>query len=233
MPAHGRCSFPCLGRRAHTARHEERHHMSTDNEVHNRPVLRWRVVDIAVASVIGVASAFIYWIAALAYTPISLTLEPLLPGLSGIVNGLWLFAAPLAAVIVRKPGAAIYAEVVAGVLEALLGNQWGGLGTFLIALVQGAGAEIVFAACAYRLWNMLIVTLSGVLAAVACWAYTFVTNLQGFKITGEYGVWNLLATIVSGAVFAGVVVWFLYIGIAKTGALDKFASGREVRGTSA
>lgn len=36
--------------------------------------------------------------------------------------------------------------------------------------------------------------------------------------------------MISGIVFAGVLMWYLYIALAKTGALDKFASGREVRG---
>lgn len=191
------------------------------------------MVDIAVVSVIGVASAFIYWAVALLYTPIGTPLEALLPGLSGLINGLWLFAAPLAAVIVRKPGAAIYAEVVAGVLEALLGNTWGGIETLLIAIVQGVAAELVFLAVAYRVWNLLTVTLSGIVAGVGCWAYTFFTHLQGFALTGPYGLWYLIATVISGALISGVLMWYLYIGIAKTGALDAFPSGREVRGVSA
>lgn len=195
--------------------------------------LTWRVVDIAVASVIGVASALIYWVAAMLYTPISAGLEPLLPGLSGLMNGLWLFAGPLAAVIVRKPGAAIYAEVLAGVLEALFGNSWGGLETLLIALVQGIGAELVFAFTLYKVWNLLTVTLSGVVSAVMCWGYTFATHLQGFDFSGAYGVWYLAATLISGVVFSGVLMWFLYISIAKTGALDKFVSGRQIRGIAA
>lgn len=89
-----------------------------------KPVLKWRVVDIAVASVIGVASALIYWFVAFATAAPWSLLEGVVPGLAGIFNGLWLFAGPLAAIIVRKPGAALYAEIVAGVLEALMGNMW-------------------------------------------------------------------------------------------------------------
>lgn len=195
-----------------------------------QPVLKWRVVDIAVASVIGVASAVIYWVVALVTTAPWGVLEAIVPGLAGIFNGLWLFAAPLAAVIVRKPGAAIYAEVVAGVLEALLGNQWGGLDTFAIALVQGVGAEIAFAVFAYRKWNVGTMLLSGALSGVACWGYSFFTHLQAIDIVGSYGIVYLIATIVSGALVAGLLMWYLYIAIAKTGALDKFVSGREVRG---
>ncbi|WP_418968792.1 ECF transporter S component [Alloscardovia omnicolens] len=201
---------------------------SSENTSSVKPNLKWRVVDITVASVIAVASSLIYWLAALAYGPVSL-LDSVVPGLWGIINGFWLFAAPLALIIVRKPGAAIYAEVVAAVVESLLGNSWGGTSTFLIGLVQGIAAEIVFAAVLYKVWNVWITILSGAVSGVACWGYTFFTNLQAIDWAGAYGFVNLLTTIASGAVVAGLFSWWLYIGIAKTGALDHFESGRAVR----
>ncbi|MDU6640468.1 MAG: ECF transporter S component, partial [Alloscardovia omnicolens] len=127
--------------------------MNSSSTVSEKPNLKWRVVDITVASVIAVASSLIYWLAALAYGPVS-ALDSFIPGLWGVINGFWLFAGPLALIIVRKPGAAIYAEVVAGVVEALLGNQWGGTATFLVALAQGVAAEIVFTAVLYKVWNI-------------------------------------------------------------------------------
>ncbi|RSX56350.1 ECF transporter S component [Bifidobacterium samirii] len=193
---------------------------------------RWRVVDIAVASVIGVASSLVYWlVATLTYTPWSV-LDAAVPGLPGLFNGLWLFAGPLALVIVRKPGAGLYAEVVAAVLEALLGNIWG-IGTLYIALVQGAMAEVGFAVFAWRRWNLPVTILSGALSALGCWGYSFFTNMQAIDIAGSYGLVYVLTTVLSGIVFAGVIVWYLYVAIARTGALDKFASGREIRGVQA
>lgn len=194
--------------------------------------LQWRVVDIAVASVIGVASALIYWVVAIVSSGPWTILDGVIPGLAGIINGLWLFAGPLAAVIVRKPGVAIYAEVVAGVLEALFGNQWGGAETFAIALVQGLGAEVVFLILRYKRWNMGAVVLSGAISGLGCWAYSFFTNLQSIDILGSYGIMYAVTTIISGAIFAGVLMWYLYIAIAKTGALDAFESGREIRDVS-
>lgn len=191
---------------------------------------RWRVVDIAVASVIGVASALIYWLVALLTSAPWGVLEAVIPGLAGLFNGLWLFAGPLAAIIVRKPGAALYAEVVAGVLEALMGNMWGGVETFLIALVQGLCAEIAFAIVAYKTYNLAIATLSGALSGIGCGGYSFFTHLQAIDLGGSYGIVYLLTTVISGALIAGVAMWYLYRAIARTGALDQFASGREVRG---
>ena len=202
--------------------------MNSSSTVSEKPNLKWRVVDITVASVIAVASSLIYWLAALAYGPVS-ALDSFIPGLWGVINGFWLFAVPLALIIVRKPGAAIYAEVVAGVVEALLGNQWGGTATFLVALAQGVAAEIVFTAVLYKVWNIWITTISGAVSGVACWAYSFFTNLQAIDWNGTYGFANLVTTILSGAIVAGVFTWWLYLGIAATGALDHFESGRDVR----
>ena len=72
--------------------------------------------------------------------------------------------------------------------------------------------------------------VSEALSGVGCWAYSFFTHLQAIDIAGSYGIVYLITTVVSGTLVAGLLMWFLYVGIAKTGALDKFASGREVRG---
>lgn len=205
--------------------------MSNATSAATRPNLSWRVVDIAVASVIGVASALIYFAAALLWGVVGEAMELALPGLTGLLNGLWLFAAPLAAVIVRKPGAALYAEVVAAVLEALIGTTWG-IETLFIGIVQGLFAELAFAIFAYKVWNLAVTSLSGLLTAVSCWGYSFFTHLQAVDWAGPYGVTNLVTTIVSGVLIAGVAMWYLYVAIAKTGALDKFASGRAVRGAA-
>ena len=205
------------------------------SEVAHQPVvnLRWRVVDIAVASALGVASSIIYWVVAIVTAGPWSVLDAVVPGLPGLFNGLWLFAGPLAAVIVRKPGAAIYAEVVGGILEALWGNQWGGLETFLIALAQGVFAEIAFLIFAYKRWNLPVTLLSGALSGVACWGYSFLQDLQGIDLAGSYGIVYLVTTVISGLLFAGVIVWYLFVGIAKTGALDQFSSGREIHGVTA
>ena len=52
-------------------------------------------------------------------------LTPILPGLQGLLAGPWLVAGVLGALIIRKPGAALYTELVAAVISALVGNQWG------------------------------------------------------------------------------------------------------------
>ena len=123
---------------------------STDVAKATPRTLRWRVVDIVVASVLGVAAGLIFLAWNTLYQGPKLLLEPLLPGLQGLLDGPWLFAGVLGALIIRKPGAAIYTELLAAVVSALVGNQWGGFLTLEAGLVQGLGAELVFLLFFYR-----------------------------------------------------------------------------------
>lgn len=186
--------------------------------------LRWRVVDIVVASVVGVASGLIFLLWNIGYLGPKSILEPLLPGLQGLLDGPWLFAGVLGALIIRKPGAAIYTETLAAVVSALVGNQWGGFLTIEAGLVQGLGAEIVFLIFVYRAWNLSVAILAGAGAALAGGINNLILWYAGADAT--FTVVYLISATISGAVIAGGLSWFLARGIAATGALDRFASGR-------
>lgn len=194
-----------------------------------RPSARWRVVDIVVASVVGVASGIVFLLWNLAYRGPSALLEPLLPGLQGLLDGPWLFAGVLGALIIRKPGAAIYTEVVAAAVSAvtLFGNTWGTFLTLEAGLVQGLGAELIFLAFFYRRWTLPVAVLAGVGAALAGGINNLLLWYAGADLT--FAIVYLVSAAVSGAVIAGVLPWLLVRGLARTGALDRFAAGREAR----
>ncbi|MBW4040693.1 MAG: hypothetical protein HIU86_00995 [Acidobacteria bacterium] len=187
--------------------------------------LSWRVVDIVVASVVAVACAviFIAWIP-LSSAP-STALTPLLPGLQGILNGPWLIAGPLAGLIIRKPGAALYAEFVAAALELLILPAYGA-SVLLSGVVQGLGAEIVFAVLLYRSYGPVVALLAGAGAGVA---ETFL-DVPFYYAGANAAFWVVygVTTTVSGAI-VGLVCWPLVNAIARTGVLDRFASGRAAR----
>jgi len=189
--------------------------------------LRWRVVDIVVASVIGVASGLIFLLWNIGYLGPKSLLEPLLPGLQGLLDGPWLFAGVLGALIIRKPGAALYTETLAAVVSALVGNQWGGFLTLEAGLVQGLGAELVFLIFLYRAWKLPVAILAGAGAAIAGGINNLVLWYAGAD--AAFTVIYMVSTTVSGAVIAGALSWFLARGLATTGALDRFAVGRERR----
>ena len=193
--------------------------------MHATPVnkFRWRTVDIVVASVIGVASGIIFWAWGLAYGPLSVALAAT-PGLTALLGGGWLFAAVLGGLIVRKPGAAIYTELIAATVSALIGSQWG-FGTLMSGLVQGLGAEVVFALFLYANWNVLTAVLAGAGAGVAMSINDLVVWYPG--VDAGFQTVYVICGIISGAVLGGLVPWFIVRGLARAGALSRFAAGRQ------
>ena len=189
--------------------------------------LRWRVVDIVVASVIGVAVGVVFWAWGVVWGPISAPIEALLPGLQAAPAALWLVAGVLGALVIRKPGAALYTELVAAVVSALIGSQWGGLLTIEAGLVQGLGAELVFAIFLYRNWRLPVVLLAGAGAGLAMAVNDLVLWYAGAAPT--FAVVYTISAVVGGALIAGGLSWLAVRGLARAGALDRFAAGRELR----
>jgi len=189
-----------------------------------KPVWRWRVVDIVVASVIGVAAGLIFMAWGVGYLGPKAILEPLLPGLQGLLDGPWLFAGVLGALIIRKPGAAVYTELLAAVVSALVGNQWGGLLTIEAGLVQGLGAELIFLLFFYKRWSLPVAVLAGAGAGIFGALNNMVFWYAGSDVT--FTVVYLVSSTISGAVIAGGLSWVLARGLAATCALSRFASGR-------
>jgi len=201
--------------------------MSTDI-VSDRPTssprsYRWRVVDIVVASVLAVAAGLVFVLWNIASNPIGAPLGAVLPGLQALLGGGWLFAGVLTALVIRKPGAALYGEMVAATVSALVGNQWGVL-TLESGLVQGLAAELVFAVFLYRAWNLPVAVLSGAAAGLALAVNDLILWYPGSAAT--FSAIYVVSAIVSGALIAGALSWFVVRGLAKTGALSRFPSGR-------
>ena len=205
--------------------------MTTTTSTRTRTVrsLRWRVVDIVVASVLAVACSFVFIAWNVGYQAPSALLTPLLPGVQGLVNGFWFLAGPLVALVVRKPGAALYGELLAAIISALVGNQWGPT-VIVSGLVQGLGAELVFALLVYRVWTWWSALLAGALAGVGASVYDLglVPGLAGYYAGSsvQFGTVYLIAQAVSGAVLAGLLAWVVVRALAATGVLARFPAGR-------
>lgn len=190
----------------------------------NTTALSWRVVDWVVASVLAVATGGIFLI----WNQIGgnwwVAMDTLTPGWGAIALGPWLLGGVLGGLIIRKPGAAIYVETLAAVVSALLGSQWG-IGTVYSGLAQGLGAEIVFLIFMYKRFNMPIAIASGVGAAAGAFV---LEGFQGNFAKGAVFLMNYsIVAVVSGALLAGLLGWFVTRALAKSGALDRFAVGRE------
>jgi energy-coupling factor transport system substrate-specific component len=180
----------------------------------------WRVVDIVVTAVLGVVFGVVFW----AWNTITL---PLFSGqinpLAYLVSGMWLVPGVLAMLIVRRPGAALFAELLAATVSALLGSVWG-LDVVLSGAVQGAGAELVFAVLLYRSFSLPVALVAGAGAAVGEWIH----DMPVYYPTTEFGVQLAYGgfMLVSGILIAGLGSWLLVRALAPTGVLDPFAAGR-------
>ncbi|WP_165068606.1 ECF transporter S component [Marisediminicola senii] len=199
-------------------------HNATSSRPVRRITYRWRVVDIVVASVLGVAAALIFFAWNQLYQPVTAPFEALLPGSQALFYGVWLFAGVLGALIIRKPGAAIFTEVVAATVSALLGAQWGGFLTIEAGLVQGLGAELVFLAFLYSSWRVGVAILAGAGAGLAMAINDLVLWYPGAD--AAFQAIYAVSAVISGALIAGLGSWLLARGLARTGALSRFASGR-------
>lgn len=185
----------------------------------------WRVIDIIIAAVLGVACGLLFWVwNGVGYAWFT-AFDALTPGLGGLAVGIWLIGGVIGALVIRKPGAAIFVEVLAAVVSAGLGNQWG-IETVYSGFMQGLGVEIVFAIFAYKRFGMGIAALSGIGAAVGAFVLELFTSANYAKSL-TFNLTYLSCMIISGVILAGVLGWLLVRALATTGALDRFAVGRE------
>jgi len=184
---------------------------------------RWRTVDVVVAAVLAAAVGVVFWAWNLLWAAASPAFETV-PPLQGIMYGVWLLPGVLGAFILRKPGAALYCSLVASVVSAFLGSQWG-LTVVWYGLLQGLAPELVFLLTRYRSWRLV----TGLVAAAAAGLAAVALDL-----TLYYPEWPLdwklaYAALVAGsaAVIGGIGTWLLLKALAPTGVLAPFPSGRE------
>jgi len=188
---------------------------------------RWRVVDIVVAAVLGVAIGLLFWgwntVGGLWFT----AMDGLTPGLGGIAVGIWLIGGVIGGLVIRKPGAALLVELIAAIVSALIGNVWG-VTTIFSGLAQGLGAELIFLAFLYLRFTLPVAMLAGVGAGIGAWVLELFLTPNLAKSV-EFNLIYLGTLAVSGALLAGLVGWLLVRALAATGALSRFAAGREAR----
>lgn len=142
----------------------------------------------------------------------------------GLLMGIWFLPAMVAMLLVRKPGAALLAEMIAAVLSMLLGSQWG-WGTAMSGLVQGMGVELAFLLTAYRRFTLPVAMLGGVIAAAVEWLYEKFSYYQDMAWSASFLM--LAMCLISGAVLCGLLGWAASRALVATGAVDTLAAGRE------
>ena len=185
----------------------------------------WRVIDIVTAAVLGVACGLLFWVwNSVGYAGFK-ALDTLTPGLGGLVTGIWFTGGVLGGLIIRKPGAAVFVEVIAASVSALIGSQWG-IETLYSGLAQGLGAGLIFLLFAYRRFDLPVAILAGIGSAVGAFILELFLSAN-LAMSLQFNIIYLTCMVIPGAILGGVLCHYLVKALAKTGALDRFGAGRE------
>jgi energy-coupling factor transport system permease protein len=185
----------------------------------------WRTVDIVVTAVLGVAFGVVFWAWGLLWAATGPAFSAFPPG-QAFMYGIWLLPAVVAPLIVRKPGAALFAELIASIVSALLGSSWGSL-VIVYGLLQGLAGEAGFAVFGWRRFGWLQALLSAALAG----ATAAVLDLVNYYPDWTAG-WKTTYTaliVASTVVVAGIGGAVLTRALAASGALSSFSSAGRTR----
>ena len=186
---------------------------------------QWKLKDVILMAVLGTLFAAVYLAVFYGGLALQTALTPagLAPFGFEVIYGVWFMAATIAAYIIRKPGAALITEMLAAVVELLMGNS-GGVTLILTGLIQGLGCELGFAIFRYKRFNLLSMTVSGIVAALFIFTYELF-YLQYYLLSPTLLAAQLLVRFTSAFVFAGLVSKLACDGLARTGVLKNYPIG--------
>lgn len=135
--------------------------------------------------------------------------------------GIYFMPAAFCIYIMRKPGTGMIAEILAAIIETLLGNFFGPI-VILSGVVQGIGIELPIALKKYRDFGRPVMITS----AVVCSVLTLIYNcfVSGYKMIALpiLGV-MLVVRIISAVFFCGILTPILGDRLSKAGVLRGYA----------
>jgi energy-coupling factor transport system permease protein len=179
------------------------------------PFAAWRTRDILVTAVIGVVFGVVFF----AWNGFYAGIGWLTPPLADVIYGMWLVPAILAPLIVRKPGAALFAEMAAAGVSAVLGSPWGP-DVLLSGFVQGAAAELVFAFMGYGRWSVIVLGVAAIASAAGAWVHDWVLYYAEASI--ELQLLRLVVMAVSAVGIAAFGSLLLERSLRRAGVLEGF-----------
>lgn len=137
----------------------------------NRKPLTLR--DYLLMSLIAVVFGIVFLLAVYAGAALTTVLTPLGLGVLGYepFYGIWYMAAIITTYLIRKPVVGIVTEVIAALIEVLLGNMFGVM-VLISAFIQGVGVEIPFALTKYKNYSYKVTMLSALSATILSFIWT-------------------------------------------------------------
>jgi len=190
-----------------------------------KKLYRWELKDIIMAAILSLFFAVIYLGAVYLASALGAALAPfgLSPFANEIIFGVWFMASTLAAYIIQRPGVAIVTEMLAALLEVLMGNFYGPI-VFVSGFLQGLGAEAGFAAFRYRRFDMASMCIAALGSCVTSFIWGFFRS--GFmQLSPGLLACMFLVRAVSSLLFAGVLMKLCGDRLAKSGVLKSYPLG--------
>lgn len=186
----------------------------------------WKLKEIVLVAMICIVFGVVYLAAVYLSSFINAAGTPWGLGFLGneLVFGIWFMAATLSAYILQKPGVALVSEMLAALIEVLLGNMYGPM-VIVTGFVQGIGAEAAFAAFRYRRFNWASMLLAAVLSCVVSFGWSFVRSGYG-ELAVPLVAMFFLVRLASSVAFSAVLVKVVGDRLARTGLLKSYALGR-------
>lgn len=180
------------------------------------------IFEIVLTTVVAVALGVAFW----GWTFVYEILKPVLKvnGLSYLSAGFWIFASVFLSQIIRKPGIAIIASVIAAFVESLL-THWG-LMSVVWGLVQGLGAELVFFLFAYQKWDLKVLVLASVVSAFFSYALDFFIY-DYMNLSLQINLLQMISFLFSAGILAGFLSVVVTRRLVKLGLLDQFLVARQ------
>lgn len=135
--------------------------------------------------------------------------------------GIYFMAGAFGIYVMRKPGCGILAEVLAAVIECLLGNYFGPI-IILSGIVQGLGFELVIALKGYKKYDRKTMIEAAIVCSIVTLGYNLV--ISGYNQIAVYILLIMLAVrIISAIVFDGILTPMLANNLTKAGLLKGYA----------
>lgn len=186
-----------------------------------------KLKDILMIAITAVLFGVVYLGAVYAGAALTGVLTPFGLGILGYepFYGIWFMAAIFITYVIQKPGIGIIAEMLAALLEVLMGNMFGPI-VFISGFIQGFGAEIGFAVFRYKKYSYQSTLLAATGATILSFIWTGIR--QGYH-TFQPGIVIAIFIIrlLSALLFSGVGCKLLGDGLAKAGVLGGYSLGQK------
>lgn len=170
--------------------------------------MKLKFTDLLITVMIGV----VFGITMKFWDDLYTMIKPMLPVARQLIYGMWFMVGPFAFLLIRKPGVALLSSVAAAGLSAFIGH---GIEVLIYGIVQGLGAELLFAAFRYKRFGIIVAGLAGVMSCAAGFlldlAYGY-AELEAWALFVKYGL-----RVISAFLFTGIFAFYIVRALEATG----------------